>query len=123
MRPLLLAAMLAAALPACGRLPSLPALPSLPGTGAFAGTEAGGIRFRARVASDRAEPRRFAVTVTDARRGPALAAEAGRVEAVRYCLERYGAGGIGWAIAPEDAPTRPLGEGGTLSLLGTCTAR
>jgi hypothetical protein len=121
MRPALLFVAVAAALPACGRLPSLP---SLPGSNAVGGrVEVSDVGFRAEVAYDETERRRFAVAVTDARRGPSLAAEAGRVEAVRYCLTRFGGSEIGWAVPPEAAARARPDERGTLSLAGTCLTR
>ncbi|PWJ12480.1 hypothetical protein [Jannaschia seohaensis] len=85
--------------------------------------EVQGIRFRSRVTSPGEDARRFMVATRGADRAPPQAVEAARIEAVRYCLTRYGGSNIEWTEGP-DRPVEeiPL-EDGVLVLSGRCLAR
>lgn len=123
MRTAALAGLLAVALPGCAVLSGVGdrfgSVPSLRGTP----QDIGGIRFRSRVAAVADDPRSFRTTTRDARRGVPQAIEAGRIEAIRYCLTRYGGSNIAWRAGP-DRPSETIAvEDGVLVLSGRCLAR
>lgn len=83
-----------------------------------------GIRFRSRLNVVSEDDRSFAVSVRSAGRDLGAAREAGRIEAVRYCLRVFGGTEILW----ENGPDRPLEEialadDGALVLTGRCISR
>ncbi|WP_371157738.1 hypothetical protein [Jannaschia sp. 2305UL9-9] len=83
-----------------------------------------GIRFRSRLSVTSEDDRSFAVSTAGAGRGISGAIEAGRVEAVRYCLNRFGGSEISWTYGPEqDAETIRLDDRGALVMTGQCIAR
>ncbi|UWQ22836.1 hypothetical protein [Jannaschia sp. W003] len=100
------------------RVPRLPRLDNLRGEA----TEIGGATFRSRIAVDAGDARRFAVATRPASRGPAAALEAGRVRAVRHCLETAGASDILWSLPPGRAGVSP-GAGDTVTVAGLCVSR
>lgn len=115
------------ALAGCGTLGSLSSGASGPFSGGGlrgAQNEIGGTRFRTRIGTDRADPRAFTTSTRGAGRDLASAAEAGRVEAVRHCLTRFGGSEIQWAQGP-DRPIEEiaLADSGALVLSGRCITR
>lgn len=117
------------ALSGCGALSGLSSGVSSPFSGggsALRGslTEIGGIRFRTRVSAVTEDRRGFSTATRDAGRSIEAAAEAGRVQAVEYCIRRFGGSGIVWSVGPDRPPEQvALGEGGTLVMAGTCVTR
>jgi hypothetical protein len=86
--------------------------------------EVDGMRFRTRITSDRDDRRTFRTMTQAAARAPEGAAEAGRLEAIAYCLRTFGGSQIEWAVEPDAVAATPvLGESGALSLQGRCVAR
>lgn len=86
--------------------------------------EVRGVRFRSRLAITSEDKRSFAVTTGNAGRAITGAVEAGNVEAVRYCLTRFGGSEISWTYGPsQDVETITLNESGALVLTGRCIAR
>ena len=87
-------------------------------------SEVSGIRFRSRASVLSEDKRSFAVTTRGAGRDMAAAQEAGRIEAVGYCLRTFGGSDIEWAVGPSDTPEAlPLGDDGALVLTGRCLTR
>ena len=87
-------------------------------------TEVNGVRFRTRVSAVTEDDRGFVTTTRGAGRSPSAAAEAGRVQAVEYCLRRFGGSDIVWTAGPDRAPTATsLDQSGALLLAGTCVTR
>lgn len=118
----------AIALSGCGALSGLSAGVSSPfsGAGGVRGSQSQveGIRFRTRVSSVSADNRSFTTVTGGAARNVAAAAEAGRVEAVEYCIRRFGGSVIVWTASPDREPDQiPLSDGGALVLAGTCVTR
>lgn len=112
----------------CGRISSLTSGASGPfsGGGGLRGSanEIDGTRFRTRVDSNRDDPRAFFTSTRGAGRDISGAMEAGRVEAVRHCLTRFGGSEIVWAQGP-DRPVEQiaLDPSGVLVLSGRCVTR
>ncbi|CTQ33576.1 hypothetical protein [Jannaschia rubra] len=122
---LLLGAM---ALASCGTLDSLGSAASGPfsGAGGLRGsqTEIGGVRFRTRVTPATADGRGFATATRGEGRNMAAALEAGRAEAVAYCLRTFGGSEIAWSQGPDRAPEQvAVDETGAVLLAGTCISR
>lgn len=118
----------ALALSGCGTFGSLSSGASGPfsGGGGFRGnrTEINGVRFRTRVQSSRENRRAFTTTTRGAGRNLAAAAEAGRVQAVEYCLKRFGGSDILWTAGPDrDIEEIAISDNGALVLVGTCVTR
>ena len=120
------------------RIGLLVALALLTGCGAIASGDSGlfsgrglrgsqqeveGIRFRSRVTSSPEDRRRFTVATRGAGRALAQAVEAGRIEAIRYCLTRYGGSNIEWAQGPDRPAEQIALTDGVLVLSGRCLAR
>ncbi|GIT92917.1 hypothetical protein JANAI62_33750 [Jannaschia pagri] len=83
-----------------------------------------GIRFRSRVRADGDDDRFFTVSTAGAGRAIGSAQEAGRTEATRYCLTRFGGSQIAWTVGPDvPAEQVSLTERGALVLTGQCLAR
>jgi hypothetical protein len=128
----ILALAVAVALSGCGRLASLssgasgPSGPfSGPGTG-FRGAvqEIDGVRYRTRLSVDDGDRRLFSTATLGAQGAPLAATEAGRLEAVGYCLRTFGGSHIEWTIAPATQPEEvAISEDGALVLRGRCIAR
>lgn len=116
MKPLVILLAAATALSSCGRIP----IPFTGGGGAGP-VEFDGLRFRARTRAVTPDRRGFAVTVQRASRSFDAAREAGRLDGIAYCLDRFGGSDIAWAVGPE-AEGLTLREG-ALVLSGTCTTR
>ncbi|MCM2560864.1 hypothetical protein M8756_02630 [Lutimaribacter sp. EGI FJ00015] len=79
-----------------------------------------GMTFRASLDADREAPHDFVVEVRDAGKSLAGAREAGRYEAVRYCIETFGNSRMTWLQGPDadDADLRI--ENGNLIMQGQC---
>ncbi|MEM7488732.1 MAG: hypothetical protein AAF390_06360 [Pseudomonadota bacterium] len=88
-------------------------------------TEVSGVRFRTRLSADGGDRRSFSTLTRRAAVAPVAAAEAGRVEAVGYCLRTFGGSQILWSVGPETvtAEEASLTEDGGLVLRGRCVAR
>ncbi len=118
----------AMALSGCGALGGLAAGVSSPfsGGGGVRGarTEIEGIRFRTRVSASRENRRAFTAVTRGAARGPAAAAEAGRAQAIEYCIRTFGGSEIVWSAGPDRAAEALSPDaGGALVLAGTCVSR
>lgn len=118
----------AIALSGCGAFGSLSSGASGPfsGLGGVRGSQSqiDGVRFRTRVSPVTADDRGFTAVTRGAARNLAAAAEAGRVEAVEYCIRRFGGSEIVWTAGPDrPAEQTPLDERGSLVLAGTCITR
>lgn len=124
MKPLFLIVCGALFLAGCDTLSGLVSGASSPFSGGGglrgAGTEVDGIRFRTRVASTSEDGRGFATSTSGGARGVAEAVEAGRVQAVSYCLRRFGGSEIAWTRGPDDRIT--LTDGNVI-LSGACITR
>ncbi|MEL6736707.1 MAG: hypothetical protein AAFO98_12715 [Pseudomonadota bacterium] len=80
-----------------------------------------GIEFRSKASFvDRKDRTTFEVSVRPFSASADGAREAGRYEATRYCIERYGTSDIIWTAGPDDAAEDLRVEGDTLNLAGTC---
>ena len=115
------------ALSGCGAIGSLASGASGPFSGGGlrgSGTEIDGVRFRTRVQSSKENRRDFTTVTRNAGRDLSGAVEAGRVQAVEYCLRQVGGSEILWSQGP-DRPIEQIaiGEGGDLVLTGTCISR
>lgn len=118
----------AIALSGCGALGSLSSGASGPfsGLGAVTGSQnqIEGVRFRTSLSAVTADDRGFTTVTRGAARNLAAAAEAGRVEAVEYCIRRFGGSEIIWTASPDrPAEETPLDERGSLVLAGSCISR
>lgn len=117
----------ALALAGCGTIGSLSSGASSPfGGGGLRGAqnELDGTRFRTRIGGNRDDRRAFVTATRGAGRNLVGAVEAGRVEAVRFCLMRFGGSEIAWAQGPD----RPIEQialdgSGALVLSGRCVTR
>ena len=127
MKILGLAVALAIGLSGCATLGSLASGVSAPFRGGGlrgSQTEIDGLRFRTRLSDAGPEGRAFTTVTRGAARGPAAAAEAGRVQAVEYCLRRFGGSEIVWSAGPEAAAAGArLDASGALVLAGVCVSR
>ncbi|NRB03792.1 MAG: hypothetical protein HRU30_11070 [Rhodobacteraceae bacterium] len=80
-----------------------------------------GVEFRSKASFvDRKDRTAFEISVRPFSASAEGAREAGRYEATRYCVERYGTSDIIWTAGPDDAAEDLLVEGDTLNLAGTC---
>ena len=71
-------------------------------------------------AADKADRKRFTVSVRRADQGRAGAREAGRYGGKQYCLQNFGTSEIAWTVGP-DAPDAVLArQSGRLTFSGTC---
>lgn len=79
--------------------------------------------FKARASSSRQDRAAFAVTVTPVSASLSGAREAGRYEAVKYCIRTFGSSEMDWELGP-DAPEEALVVvEDTLTFSGRCVAR
>jgi hypothetical protein len=86
--------------------------------------EVEGVRFRTRISAPREDRRRFSTSTRGAAQAPLAATEAGRLEAVGYCLRTFGGSQIVWSIPPASDPGEVAISGdGSLVLRGRCVAR
>ncbi|CUH32517.1 hypothetical protein JSE7799_00942 [Jannaschia seosinensis] len=115
------------ALAGCDRLASLSSAVTSPfrGGGGLRGTPTtiDGMQFRTRIRADDDDPRAF-TAVTPVGQNFGLAVEAGRTQAIAFCLERFGGSDIAWFVGPD----RPLGQiavdqRGAIVLSGQCVTR
>ncbi|SDZ03931.1 hypothetical protein SAMN05444004_105137 [Jannaschia faecimaris] len=118
----------ALSLSGCGAFGSLSSGASSPfsGMGGMRGSqsEIEGIRFRTRVSAVSEDKRGFTTMTRGAARNLTAAAEAGRVEAVEYCIRRFGGSEIIWTAGPDREPEQmPLDTSGALVLAGACVTR
>lgn len=76
--------------------------------------------FRTRLDADRDNRRDFTVSARPVSASLAGAKEAGRYEAIVYCVNRYGSSDISWVVGP-DSPDEALPiSDDTLFLQGRC---
>lgn len=86
--------------------------------------EVEGTRFRTRVAASSEDRRTFATSTPGATAAPTAAAEAGRTQAITYCLRTFGGSQIQWIMGPDVEPEQiVVDENGTLQLTGRCVVR
>jgi hypothetical protein len=103
------------ALSACGRL-----FGQGEGTGE---ASFGGLKFDAKLTASADDRRAFTVVVREAARNIEAAQEAGRYEAVAYCLYNFGASDMEWTAGPDLPADQVVLEDGALTMSGRCTAR
>lgn len=79
--------------------------------------------YKARLSAERGDDRAFTVTISPVSQGLKGAREAGRYEAVKYCIRRFGKSKMSWEVGP-DSPEEALAiVDDTLTLSGRCTVR
>ena len=79
-----------------------------------------GQTYRASLGVVETDPRQFVVSVSQLEKGLGGAKEAGRYEAVTYCLKTFGWSGIDWTYGPDLPDTSlPIADG-VLQLTGEC---
>ena len=102
------------ALPACGR--------GSASGGMFSNNRQAydGQYFRARLSADKEARELFSVRVNDAAKSLVGAREAGRHEAVKYCIQQYGQSRINWTTGPDVEDGALVFEDGDLILAGEC---
>jgi hypothetical protein len=77
--------------------------------------------FRAKAARDSRDQRQnFSVQVSGIDQGFEGALEAGRYEAIRYCIEEFGTSDIIWVSGPDDDADTLDVDRDRLTLRGTC---
>lgn len=82
-----------------------------------------GVRFRAKLSTPTDDKRDILITVTPVAVNPEAALEAGRYEATKYCLNRYGGSDTAWTVGP-DQPVEDLQvTDDTITLRGRCAER
>ena len=80
-----------------------------------------GVSFRTKSeVRDKEDKKSFAVTVRPVSASFTGAREAGRWEATRYCVRRYGSSVIKWEVGPDDEPTTLPVSDDRLTLTGRC---
>ncbi|MEM6375353.1 MAG: hypothetical protein AAF686_03880 [Pseudomonadota bacterium] len=80
-----------------------------------------GVFFRTKAkAVDRSDRQNFVVNVPKVARSVNGAREAGRYEAVRYCLENFGTSEILWSIGPDTTDGRLVVDKNDFNFRGTC---
>lgn len=79
-----------------------------------------GVAFRAKLSAEKEDNRNFTVEVRDPVQSLAGAREAGRYEAVQYCIETFGNSRMTWSQGPdvEDAELQIVDD--VLILKGRC---
>jgi hypothetical protein len=80
-----------------------------------------GIRFNADVRGSGEEGRDMVITVRPASVNVGAALEAGRYEAVKYCLRNFGGSDAEWQIGPDTPPEQITVTDDTITLVGRCT--
>jgi len=91
--------------------------------GANRNVEFEGQRFRANLSSPGEDRREMVITVTPVAVNPEAAQEAGRFEATKYCLNRYGGSDTEWTVGPDLPVERLVVVDDTITLQGRCTQR
>ena len=77
--------------------------------------------FRSKASfEDRSNRETFTVAVRPASASLTGALEAGRHEAIKYCIDTFGNSKIVWAVGPDNPPETYVLDGETLTLSGTC---
>ncbi|MEM8850589.1 MAG: hypothetical protein AAGE03_11210 [Pseudomonadota bacterium] len=96
-----------------------------PGAGTRRGVaEVQGVRFRTRVTATSDDRRNFLTSTPGAARAPVAASEAGRTQAITYCLRLFGGSQIQWTVGPDVEPEQiALDDAGTLVMSGRCVVR
>lgn len=79
-----------------------------------------GQAFRARLDTDRGTREDFTVSVRPVSASLLGAREAGRYEAVVYCVNRYGSSNIAWVVGPDSPDEALTISDDTLVLQGRC---
>lgn len=79
-----------------------------------------GVYYRAAVRSEREARKDFTVEVRDAAQGIAGAKEAGRFEAIKYCIKHTASSEIEWTVGPDTDDAALRLTDGSLVLQGTC---
>lgn len=80
-----------------------------------------GVHYRADVKSSREARNVFSIEVRDATQGSLQGArEAGRYEAIKYCIKQTASSDIAWTVGPDDAAAARIDSAGNLVLQGRC---
>ena len=77
-----------------------------------------GVEFSTFFKIEKDDPKNFSLRVRKASKSLVGAREAGRYEAIKYCVERFGTSDIAWKDGPE-SPDIEL-ENGNFNLTGSC---
>ena len=77
-----------------------------------------GYYFSSKLSRSKLDDRSFDLTVRRANRSLSGAREAGRYEAVRFCITNYGTSDIKWVLGPDDQSIGLPGK--VLKLSGQC---
>lgn len=77
-----------------------------------------GVKFSASLKAEKNAPEAFSLRVKKAAKSVVGAREAGRYEATKYCVEKFGTSDIAWIMGP-DSPDLEL-ENGDFNLIGSC---
>lgn len=77
-----------------------------------------GVKFSASLKVEKDAPEAFSLRVKKATKSVVGAREAGRYEATKYCVEKFGTSDIAWIMGP-DSPDLEL-ENGNFNLTGSC---
>ena len=77
-----------------------------------------GYYFSSKLSRSRLDDRSFDLTVRRANRSLLGAREAGRYEAIRFCIKNFGTSDIKWVLGPDDQSVGLTGK--VLKLNGQC---
>ena len=77
-----------------------------------------GYYFSSKLSRSKLDDRSFDLTVRRANRSLSGAREAGRYEAIRFCIKNYGTSDIKWVLDPDDQSIGLTGK--VLKLSGQC---
>lgn len=81
-----------------------------------------GYSFKASLKAVKEDPRMFDVTVKSANQSLEAAEDAGRYEATRHCVTRYGNSKLEWLVVMETDDRDVIVDKDTLLLRGRCEA-
>ncbi|WP_343082024.1 hypothetical protein [Ostreiculturibacter nitratireducens] len=82
-----------------------------------------GVYFKSSVSTTREDRRVFAVSVSPASASLEGAREAGRYEAVKYCVRTFGTSDMEWELGPDMPEESLVVVEDALTLRGRCLAR
>jgi hypothetical protein len=82
----------------------------------------GGYSFKASLKAVKEDPQMFDVTIKGASQSFEAAEDAGRYEATRHCVTRYGNSSLEWLVVAERDTREVVVDDDTLVLRGRCKA-
>lgn len=77
-------------------------------------------RTKAKAVDKKKMPTEFTITVNGVSASFDGAREAGRYEAIRYCVQNFGSSRIKWTVSPDTEPQNLRIENDKLVFAGTC---